>query len=63
MPRNPGKPTVQEIHTRQTHCIHGHKYTIDTTYWVNRKDRDYPSRQCRECHRLKEIARRAKNHA
>lgn len=41
---------------RKTHCVHGHEFTPENTYWA--KARYGVGRQCRECHRLSEQRRR-----
>lgn len=55
---NVQRGTVAEVNRRRqqakTHCSHGHEYTPDNTYWVNRPEvSGGRSRQCRECSRLK----------
>lgn len=41
---------------RATHCINGHEYSPENTYWSKpRPPRRYtPFRQCRTCHRITE---------
>lgn len=41
----------------KTHCIHGHKYTIKNSRFVNRKDRTHIDRRCRRCEAIQQIAR------
>lgn len=34
------------VNARKTHCIHGHEFTPENTYFKNGK---HPGRQCRKC--------------
>jgi hypothetical protein len=42
---------------RKTHCAQGHEFTEANTYWA--KTKYGRGRQCRECHRAREVRRRA----
>ena len=49
--RRGNSPT--SLNLRKTHCIRGHEFTPENTYWrPNRKGKYKPSRQCRECRRI-----------
>jgi hypothetical protein len=43
------------VNARRTHCLHGHAFDERNT-WICKEGK----RHCRECHRLREQARRAK---
>jgi hypothetical protein len=46
---NPGPPA---INAAKTHCIHGHEFTPENTYWIT----THPGklwRHCKECQRLR----------
>ncbi|MEV7975397.1 HNH endonuclease signature motif containing protein [Streptomyces sp. NPDC086519] len=41
------------INAQKTHCIRGHAFTPENTYWRStRNGKTQPSRQCRECKRI-----------
>jgi HNH endonuclease len=44
-------------HAAQTHCKHGHEYTLENTYWQPKKGKA-DQRVCRECNRAKARLRR-----
>jgi hypothetical protein len=44
---------VRPVIVRVTHCMYGHEYTDENTYWRGKR------RACRACHALYEKARRA----
>lgn len=39
--------TLQGAQSRRTHCIHGHEFTDDNTYWWN------GHRRCKECDKIR----------
>lgn len=41
---------LQAIHAKKTHCIHGHEFTEENTYWRP----DVHGRSCRTCKRERE---------
>ena len=43
---------------RKTHCVNGHEYTSESTYWSARRGR--PERKCRTCHLAKSRAKHAR---
>jgi hypothetical protein len=49
---------VREWAEQRTHCPHGHAYDEANTRWVNEGPKNKPRRQCRECDRIRSIAKR-----
>ena len=43
--------TVAGVNSRKTHCVHGHKYTLENTRLIPK------GKRCRECDRLRCLAR------
>jgi hypothetical protein len=41
--------TLAAANAAKTHCIHGHEFNEENTYW--RRDRTPPTRMCRACSR------------
>lgn len=45
--------SLYAVHASKTHCINGHEFTPENTRLRNRRGRKYPTRECRECNRVR----------
>lgn len=58
--------SITAVNARKTHCVHGHPFDDENTYWHTRPD-GRRRRSCRECQRQRSAVgnarRKAKRHA
>lgn len=52
--------TASALHARQTHCIHGHPFDEENTYWD--PSIDTPRRLCKECRHLRYLREKNKSY-
>jgi hypothetical protein len=55
-----GVGTFADTHGKKTHCVHGHEFTADNTYWFT-NSRGFRGRMCKACCRDRDRAKRGKS--